>query len=157
MKKVLSILAAGVSGLVFAIGLIVSGMANPAKVLAFLDIAGHWDPSLAFVMLGAVLIASLAFALGRRRKQTLLGVALQVPPSSGIDGRLIFGGLMFGVGWGLVGFCPGPALVAIGTGATKALLFGASMLAGMAAYAAVEAWRTRMREDALAVAQTADG
>ncbi len=127
LKLITSLLA----GLLFGIGLIVSGMANPAKVLGFLDLAGAWDPSLAFVMAGAIAVGLVAFALARRRATSLLGAEMKLPATRGIDGRLIAGSLLFGVGWGMAGFCPGPALVALGAGEVKALLFVAAMLGGM--------------------------
>ena len=131
MNRTLSTLASGAAGFVFGMGLIVSGMFNPAKVLAFLDLAGRWDPSLALVMIGAVAIASAGFAIARRRTQTLLGGPMQITGARRIDPPLVLGSLTFGVGWGLVGFCPGPALVALGADGIKALVFFASMLAGM--------------------------
>ena len=131
-------LLAFVAGLVFGLGLLLSGMADPAKVLGFLDLAGAWNPSLVFVMVGAIAIAALAFALARRRTSALLGDALQLPTATAIDRRLIAGALLFGVGWGLAGFCPGPALVALGMGAGKALVFVAAMLAGMGLFELIE-------------------
>lgn len=128
-----------VSGLVFGVGLLVSGLANPAKVLGFLDLAGAWDPSLAFVMAGAIAVASGAFALAGRRSATLIGTPMRLPSSRTIDRPLILGSVVFGIGWGLAGFCPGPALVALGAGQAKALAFVAAMLAGMALYE----WRQR--------------
>ena len=128
-----------VSGFVFGIGLLVSGLANPAKVLGFLDLAGAWDPSLAFVMAGAIAVASGAFALAGRRTATLIGAPMRLPSSRTIDRPLILGSVVFGIGWGLAGFCPGPALVALGAGQAKALAFVAAMLAGMALYE----WRQR--------------
>ncbi|SDP68633.1 hypothetical protein SAMN05216303_106112 [Rhodoferax sp. OV413] len=125
------VFASLLSGLVFGLGLIVSGMANPAKVLGFLDVAGVWDPSLAFVMAGAIAVAAVAFALARRRSHSLLGAPMQLPSARRIDCRLVIGSLLFGVGWGVAGFCPGPALVGLGMGAGKALVFVAAMLAGM--------------------------
>ncbi len=119
------------SGLVFGVGLIVSGMANPAKVLGFLDLAGAWDPSLAFVMMGAIIVGSLAFFLARRRSVSLLGAAMKLPTSNKLDRRLVLGSLLFGIGWGVAGFCPGPGLVALGMGEIKALVFVLAMLAGM--------------------------
>ena len=121
-------------GLVFGLGLLLSGMTDPGKVQGFLDLAGAWDPSLAFVMGGAVLVGLGAFALARRRTQTFLGGALQLPKSAEIDRRLLAGALLFGAGWGLAGFCPGPALVTAAMLEPKALLFVAAMLAGMALY-----------------------
>jgi len=125
-------------GLLFGIGLLLSGMANPAKVLGFLDLAGHWDPSLAFVMAGAIALAAPAFRLARTRQSSLAGVPMRLPTSRRIDRRLVGGALLFGVGWGLAGFCPGPALVVAGSGAPRAWLFVAAMLAGMALFAALE-------------------
>lgn len=127
-----------VTGLVFGIGLIVSGMANPAKVLGFLDLAGAWDPSLAFVMAGAIAVGTVAFAVARRRTLSFLGLQMRIPTSSVIDRRLVIGSLLFGIGWGIAGFCPGPALVALGMGYGKAVLFVAAMLAGMAIFELVE-------------------
>src|SRR4051812_13600941 len=120
-----------VSGLVFGLGLLLSGMADPAKVLAFLDLAGAWDPSLMFVMGGAVGVGVVAFAAARRRTRSLLGAPMQWPARTGVDRRLVAGALLFGAGWGLAGFCPGPALVALGVGEPKAVVFTAAMLAGM--------------------------
>ncbi|GGD01506.1 YeeE/YedE family protein [Undibacterium terreum] len=128
------ILLSGLAGLLFGIGLIVAGMANPAKVLGFLDIAGAWDPSLALVMGGAIGIGSVAFAAARRRSKSLLGSSMQWPTASGIDRRLVLGSLMFGIGWGLAGICPGPAMVLLGSsnsGSGKALVFVVAMLLGM--------------------------
>jgi uncharacterized protein len=126
--------AAFVAGLVFGVGLIVSGMVNPAKVLGFLDIAGRWDPSLALVMAGAVAVGAIAFLIADKRTESLLHTPMQLPTSQGLDARLVGGSLAFGVGWGLAGFCPGPALVALGMGLPKAVIFVASMLAGMAIF-----------------------
>ena len=134
MPIVTSLLA----GLVFGLGLIVSGMANPAKVLGFLDLAGSWDPSLAFVMAGAVAVGTVAFLLARRRSVSLLGLDMKLPVARGIDRRLIGGSVMFGVGWGVAGFCPGPALVAFGMGELKALGFVAAMLLGMGVFELLE-------------------
>ncbi len=121
-------------GLVFGLGLILSGMSNPSKVLGFLDITGLWDPSLAFVMGGAILVGIVAFAVARKRTTTFLGGALKLPSSTDIDKRLVIGSLTFGVGWGLAGYCPGPALVSLGSGQPKALIFVVSMFVGMAIY-----------------------
>ncbi|WP_433704300.1 DUF6691 family protein [Paraburkholderia sacchari] len=131
-------LAAFASGVLFGLGLIVSGMANPAKVLAFLDLAGRWDPSLAFVMVGAIAIAGIGFRLARARSTSVLGAPMQLPTASRIDRRLIAGALVFGAGWGLAGFCPGPALVSAASGQPRAWLFVAAMFAGMALFAALE-------------------
>ena len=128
-------------GLLFGLGLIVSGMTDPGKVIGFLDVFGTWDPSLAFVMAGAILVGLFAFAAAKKRTSAFLGGALHLSQSSDIDSRLIAGSLVFGVGWGLAGFCPGPALVSLGTGNQKALAFVLAMLVGMAVYEALEARR----------------
>jgi len=125
------VLASLLAGLVFGLGLIVSGMANPAKVLGFLDLSGAWDPSLAFVMAGAIAVGMVAFMLARRRTVSILGAEMRLPSVRQIDRRLIAGSLLFGIGWGIAGFCPGPGLVALGMGEVKALVFVAAMLAGM--------------------------
>ena len=132
------VLASLLAGLVFGIGLIVSGMANPARVLGFLDLAGAWDPSLALVMIGAIAIGTAAFFIARQRAVSLLGVAMRLPASRDIDRRLIGGGLLFGVGWGIAGICPGPGVVVLGMGEVKGLVFVAAMLAGMAIFALFE-------------------
>lgn len=119
------------TGLIFGIGLIISGMTDPGKVIGFLDLAGAWDPSLALVMGGAILVGVFAFALARRRTRTFLGSALHLPVSRDIDRRLLGGSLLFGAGWGLAGFCPGPAIVSAGAGQPKAMVFVLAMLAGM--------------------------
>ena len=122
------------TGLVFGLGLIVSGMANPAKVLGFLDLAGAWDPSLALVMVGAIAVGSVAFAVAGRRTRSLIGAEMKLPSARHIDRRLVVGSTLFGIGWGLAGFCPGPALVAVGLGEVKALVFVAAMLVGMGVF-----------------------
>ena len=121
-------------GLLFGLGLILSGMTDPGKVLGFLDLAGAWDPSLSFVMGGAIAVAFFAFALVRKRTHAFLGDAIQLPEARRIDPRLLAGSLVFGVGWGLAGFCPGPALVAAAAGHWQAVLFTLAMLGGMAMY-----------------------
>ena len=127
--------AAFAAGLIFGIGLIVSGMVNPAKVQGFLDLAGRWDPSLALVMVGAIAVGAVAFAIaGRRTESLLLRSPMRLPTATSIDARLVLGSLAFGVGWGLAGFCPGPAVVGLGTGLAKPLVFVVAMLAGMVAY-----------------------
>ncbi len=142
-------LAAFVSALVFGIGLIVSGMFNPAKVLGFHDLAGTWDPSLAFVMAGAVAVGAVAFHFASKRKVSLLGAPMQLPAGRRIDRRLILGSTLFGVGWGIAGFCPGPVLVALGMGEVKAIVFTVAMLAGMAVFTLLEhRARTAMPADA---------
>lgn len=131
-------LASLLAGLVFGLGLIVSGMANPAKVLGFLDLAGPWDPSLAFVMAGAIAVGVVAFTVAARRKVSFLGAEMRLPSSRHIDRRLVAGSLLFGVGWGVAGFCPGPGLVALGMGEVKALVFVAAMLVGMGIFELLE-------------------
>ena len=125
-------------GLLFGLGLIVAGMTDPSKVIGFLDLAGAWDPSLAFVMGGAILVGLGAFAVAKKRTTSFLGGAMQLPTNSQIDKRLVVGSLLFGAGWGLAGFCPGPALVSLGTGNTKAFAFVLAMLAGMALFELVQ-------------------
>jgi uncharacterized protein len=128
------------AGLVFGFGLIVSGMANPAKVLGFLDLAGAWDPSLALVMAGAIAVSFFAFFFAKNRTRSLMGADMKLPGGQQIDRRLIGGSLLFGMGWGVAGFCPGPGLVAVGMGEGKALVFVAAMLAGMLAGMLVFEW-----------------
>ncbi len=126
------------AGLVFGFGLILSGMADPAKVLGFLDLAGTWDPSLAFVMAGAIAVAALAFALAKTRTVSFLGAGMKLPGSRDLDRRLVIGSVVFGIGWGVAGFCPGPGLVAIGMGEIKALVFVGAMLVGMGMFELIE-------------------
>jgi uncharacterized protein len=121
-------------GLLFGLGLLLSGMTDPAKVLGFLDVFGTWDPSLAFVMGGAIAVGFFAFALAKKRTTAFLGGALHLPKATQIDQRLVLGGLTFGAGWGLAGFCPGPGLVSMASGEAKAAVFVAAMIAGMLAY-----------------------
>ena len=121
-------------GLLFGLGLIISGMTDPAKVIGFLDLAGAWDPSLAFVMGGAILLGLFAFTWANKRSVSWLGSAMELPSTNAIDKRLVLGSLVFGVGWGLAGFCPGPAIVSLGTGNPKALVFVLAMLVGMALF-----------------------
>lgn len=128
-------------GLVFGLGLILSGMSDPGKVLGFLDVSGSWDPSLGLVMGGAVIVSFVAYRLARKRGISLLGAALKLPSSTTIDKRLVFGGITFGVGWGLAGLCPGPAIVSLGSGQAKAAVFVAAMLAGMLVYEIIERFR----------------
>jgi len=122
------------AGLIFGLGLLVAGMANPAKVLGFLDLAGAWDPSLALVMAGAIAVGAGAFALMKKWTRTLLGAPVLLPGPRRIDRKLILGSLVFGVGWGLAGICPGPALVLAGAGSAKGLVFLAAMIAGNGAF-----------------------
>lgn len=141
----MAILTSLLSGLIFSVGLMVSGMSNPVKVLGFLDIAASWDPSLAFVMVGAIVVASLAFFVARRRTRSLLGLPMQLPASATITPRLVLGSAAFGIGWGLAGFCPGPALVALGAGYPKAIGFVAAMVAGMLVFELVERAKSGMQ------------
>jgi uncharacterized membrane protein YedE/YeeE len=131
-------IASFLAGLVFGSGLIVSGMVNPAKVLGFLDLAGSWDPSLAFVMAGAVAVGMVAFMLARQRAVSLLGADMRLPSSRQIDRRLVAGSVLFGIGWGIAGFCPGPGLVSLGMGEFKAVVFVAAMLLGMGVFELLE-------------------
>lgn len=124
-------------GLVFGLGIAVSGMINPAKVLNFFDVAGSWDPSLAFVMGGAVLVAFVGYRLVLGRPRPLLDPRFHLPKASAIDARLVGGAAIFGVGWGIAGFCPGGALPALGTGRAEVVLFVAAMLAAILATRAV--------------------
>jgi uncharacterized membrane protein YedE/YeeE len=123
-------LIAFAGGALFSLGLALSGMTDPAKVLGFLDIAGHWDPTLMFVMGGGVLVFAVAWRASRRLRAPLFASSFPQLPER-IDRRLVVGALLFGAGWGLVGFCPGPALVAVGAGVHGAFLFVAAMVAGM--------------------------
>jgi hypothetical protein len=160
-----NILFSFLAGLVFGLGLILAGMSNPAKVINFLDISALWkpiwvataingeksgtpvlwDPSLAFVMLGAISISAIAFAIAKKRALSLLGLPIQIPTSRMIDKRLVLGSLTFGVGWGLSGICPGPAIVLLGIGSIKGLTFVLAMLAGMSIYEWLEAYRLSKR------------
>ncbi len=122
------------SGLIFGIGLILSRMADPAKVLNFLDFTGNWDPSLAFVMIGAIAVGLFGFSLAKKRPASLLDKPMQLPTATRIDKRLVVGSSLFGVGWGLAGICPGPALVTLSAGVAPALIFVISMLFGIMLY-----------------------
>ena len=135
------ILASFVSGLLFGLGLVVSQMVNPAKVLAFLDLFGAWDPSLAFVMGSAVAVSALGYFVAKRRGAPLFGVRLDIPTRRDLEPRLFTGAALFGIGWGLVGLCPGPALTALLLGGWQVFLFVAAMLVGMALFPLVPAHR----------------
>jgi len=141
----MSTIFAFIAGLVFGIGLLVAGMANPAKVLGFLDIAGPWDPSLGLVMAGAIAVGVIAFALAKHRSHSLLGQPIQLPSVRQIDRRLIAGSLLFGIGWGIAGICPGPSLVLLGAGEVKGLAFVIAMIAGMFVYELMERSRAQAR------------
>jgi len=125
-------------GLLFGLGLMLSGMTDPGKVLAFLDLAGLWDPSLALVMGGAIAVGVFAFALVKKRSLSFFGAALRIPSQERISKRLVIGSLIFGAGWGLAGFCPGPALVSMAAGQSKAALFVVFMLIGMGVFEVAE-------------------
>ena len=140
MKKHLSYTAALLSGLIFGFGLILAGMANPAKVLAFLDITA-WDPSLALVMGGAIAVGFVAFKIAGKRASSFLGLPMNIPTSRVIDKRLVIGALVFGIGWGLAGICPAPAFVLLGTGSIKGIVFLISMLVGMSIFELTESRR----------------
>jgi uncharacterized membrane protein YedE/YeeE len=131
------IVMALIAGVLFGVGLTVSGMINPGKVLGFLDVAGDWDPSLAFVMAGAIPVAAIGTVLGRRRGRPFLAEHFLTPVLKRPDARLLGGAVLFGLGWGLVGFCPGPALASLGLGLWQSWVFVAAMLVGMAVFAAL--------------------
>ena len=133
----MSILLNLAAGLIFGLGLVISGMANPAKALNFLDVAGNWDPSLAFVMLGAIAVTATGFRFVLRRPKPLLEQSFHLPGQSSIDRPLVIGSAIFGLGWGLFGFCPGPAITSLGLAATGTLVFVPMMLIGIAAAALI--------------------
>lgn len=129
-----AVVAPLVCGLLFGVGLAVSGMVNPAKVLGFFDVAGQWDPSLAFVMAGGVAVFAIGFRLATRRAGPLFAEKFDIPARRDIDPRLVVGAVLFGIGWGLAGFCPGPALTSLAFGMTKVYAFVAAMVAGSLAF-----------------------
>ena len=141
-----------IAGLIFGLGLCLSGMTDPKKVLGFLDLAGDWDPSLALVMGGAVTVAFFAFRLAGRRSRSLAGKTFDIPATKTIDAKLVGGAAIFGVGWGLVGLCPGPAIANLGFLDGRALLFVLAMIAGMRLSDALFAVR-RGEKDLRAVSQ----
>ncbi|MBB3194887.1 DUF6691 family protein [Roseateles terrae] len=147
----MTLFTALLSGLIFGLGLLLSGMASPAKVLGFLDLAGAWDPSLALVMAGAMAVGLIAFGVAGQRSRSLLDQPMQLPSTRQIDRRLVGGSVLFGIGWGLAGFCPGPALVGLGLGSGPALLFVAAMLVGMKLFD----WLERRQATARVAAATA--
>lgn len=130
------------TGVLFGIGLILSGMANPAKVLGFLDITGNWDPSLVLVMAGAIAVGLVAFTFGKKRTVSLIGEPVRLPTATSIDRRLILGSIVFGIGWGLAGYCPGPALASLFLG-LKPLIFVAAMIGGMTIYELLESLKAK--------------
>ena len=136
--KMLTHLIALLTGLIFGLGLIVSGMVNPDKVQDFLDLSGSWDPSLAFVMGGAIAVGFLAFTFAKRRNQTFMGTPIHLPTTHLIDKRLVLGSLAFGIGWGMAGICPGPGLVLVGSGNVQGMVFVAAMLIGMGIFELLE-------------------
>ncbi|VVP47211.1 hypothetical protein PS838_05159 [Pseudomonas fluorescens] len=128
------LISAFVAGLIFGMGLILSGMTDPSKVIAFLNLAGTWDPSLAFVIGGAILVASVGFYFASKQSRAVLGDPMRLPTTNQIDRRLILGSLTFGVGWGLAGYCPGPALASLMSGQSEPFIFVVAMLVGMMLY-----------------------
>ncbi len=141
-----SLVSSFVSGALFGAGLTVSQMVNPAKVVGFLDFAGSWDPSLALVMASALAVSAVAYRMALRRPAPLCAAEFHVPTSRRIDGRLVVGSALFGVGWGIAGFCPGPALVSASFGLTQPVLFVVAMLAGMAIWEWRDAWSPKRNE-----------
>jgi len=141
LGNITALIFALLSGLIFGLGLILAGMANPAKVLAFLDLTGLWDPSMALVMGGAIAVGLVAFRIAGKRSLSFLGLPINLPTSRIIDKRLVLGGLVFGMGWGLVGICPAPAFVLLGTGSIKGIIFVIAMLIGMGIYELLESRR----------------
>jgi uncharacterized membrane protein YedE/YeeE len=142
------IIMALVVGLLFGIGLIVSGMTDPSKVIGFLDLAGKWNPSLGFVMGGAIVVGFAAFRFAGGRTTSLLGEPMRLPTARHIDRRLVLGGVAFGIGWGLAGYCPGPALASLASGGAKPLIFSAALVAGMAIFELLERLPSRRRQAA---------
>ncbi len=140
-----------VAGLLFGLGLLLSGMSDPGKVLGFLDLLGSWDPSLALVMAGVILVGMLAFTVAKKRTMNFLGGALHLPTANQIDRRLVIGALLFGAGWGLAGFCPGPSLVSMFSGQPKAAVFVLAMVIGMLLYEAADRWIHQPRASQAAI------
>lgn len=134
----MSLLTSLLAGLIFGLGLVISGMTNPAKVLGFLDLFGQWDPALAFVMAGALMVGSVAFRIAGKRTRTIFGAPISLPTARNIDRRLVVGSLAFGIGWGLAGYCPGPVITSLATGGGKPWIFFVAMLAGMAMFEIAE-------------------
>jgi len=141
LGQIYSLFFSALAGLIFGLGLVLAGMANPAKVLAFLDLAGLWNPSLAIVMVSAIFVGFVAFSIAKKRTHSLLGLSMNLPTSRIIDQRLVLGGLAFGVGWGLSGICPAPAFVLLGFGNIKGAIFLGFMLIGMGIYELIESYR----------------
>lgn len=126
------IVVAAIAGAIFALGLVISGMTEPARVTAFLDVTGHWDPTLAFVMASAILVHAPLGRLVRGRRAPVFDAQLHLPTVTRIEPRLVIGAALFGIGWGLSGYCPGPALVSLGTAAAPVLVFVGAMIGGIA-------------------------
>jgi uncharacterized membrane protein YedE/YeeE len=135
------------AGLIFGTGLCLSGMIQQSKILGFLDLAGRWDPSLAFVMAGALAVGIVAFSIAGKRTATLLGNPFDVPVKHDIDRRLVTGSLIFGVGWGLSGICPGPAIALLAFGSSQAITFAVAMLAGMLIFELTGQFWDSVRQD----------
>lgn len=138
MSKLIALL----SGVIFGLGLIISEMVNPAKVIAFLDLAGAWNPSLGLVMAGAIAVALPAFYVAKRKQNSVCGMEMHLPNNKTIDTRLIVGSITFGVGWGVAGFCPAPALVSAATGQWQAIVFSLAMIVGFYVFAILEKSKT---------------
>jgi uncharacterized membrane protein YedE/YeeE len=145
LRRWLALLSAVLAGVIFGVGLIVSGMSDPQKVTAFLDVGARWDPSLAFVMIGAIAVASAGFLLARNLRRrgagAVLADALPAGTRSGVDRRLVLGSVIFGAGWGLSGICPGPAVVIAATGAAGGGVFFGTMIAAMVVFALTQRLR----------------
>lgn len=139
----MQIISALIVGMLFGFGLIVSGMTDPSKVIGFLNLAGAWNPSLAFVMAGAILVGAIAFRFAGKRERAVLGGTMRLPTARRIDRRLVLGSLVFGAGWGLAGYCPGPALASLATGAAAPWIFTGAMLAGMAVFEVFESMASK--------------
>lgn len=128
------IIVALISGLLFGLGLLLAGMGNPAKILGFLDVTGNWDPSLLVTMAVAMVVSAIAFAIAKKRKMSVLNYPIQIPQNTKIDKPLIIGSVLFGLGWGIAGICPGPALLLTGMGVTEGIIFTLAMIAGMSIF-----------------------
>lgn len=134
----MKLLVSFISGLLFGLGLILSGMTDPRNIVDFLDVSGAWNPRLLFVMAGAVLVSFFAFRYAGRRNRSMLDEPIQIPTKRKLDMRLIVGATLFGIGWGLAGYCPGPALASVATGLMQPLIFVLAMLVGMAWFEVLE-------------------
>lgn len=141
----MNILLSFAIGLIFGLGLIVSGMSDPAKVLGFLDLAGNWAPSLMLVMAGAIGLGTIAFRFGMRRETSILGRPMQMPTAKHIDKRLVIGSALFGIGWGIAGICPGPAFVLLGAGVSKGFVFMLALIGGMGLFEVLQRFQPSRR------------